>query len=448
MAYRYTLADARNEPVLKKVAAQCASSQDFVDQVNEAQRKLLRKGSWFSTESQIRICYHDSCITWPRYVGTVEGMRFGDGTPAQVKNQWYSILAWVGQYGQNNGAWGGSGAWGGVGYGSSSADSLNNAYGNVGFLSTSTLQYTDYSPFYRKIYGCTGKYLRVYALKREDWGKTITFFGKDWQGQPLQQRNSAGVWISGLTVTLGNTLGNGFVQTNTKIREVTSVTKDLTVGNVMVYEWDIPDPVEFPITVTGTSSLDGNYTWNGTQYIDSADNTITKVGDIWVFLVDGDPGFESLTDDIFGTWKLSPATVISPPFPVIYPTSVDSGQMIDLAVYEPSETNPRYRQSFIQSFATKCRNADGQCSGCVVALVKLAFIPLVGEQDFILIDNFDALAYMIQAIRYGEAGDVQRKQEYEVLAINELNAELRTQFPNNETVVSVQVAPTAMRSPF
>lgn len=447
MAYKFTLRDAKENYALKQVASSCPESQTFIDEVNEAQGQLLRRGSFYSTESLVQICYHDSCITWPRYVGTVEGMRFGDGTPAQVKNQWYTILAGIGQYGQI-GQYGGS--WGGVGFGSAGAWSgyPGAGYLNGGFFATSTLQYTDYSPFYRKIYGCTGKYLRVYALKREDWGKTITFFGKDWQGQPLQQRNLDGVWISGLTVTLGNDLGNGFVQTNTKIREVTSVTKDLTVGNVMVYEWDIPDPVEFPITVNGTLSVNDDYTWNGTQYISSGNNTITKVGDIWVFLEDADPAFESLTDDIFGSWKLSPGTVTAPPFPVIYPTSVNSGQMIDLAVYEPSETNPRYRQSMVQSFAGKCRTADGQCSGCVIALVKLAFIPLVSENDFLLIDCFDAIAFQIQSNRYSRAGDVQRKQEYQALAIQELNAELRAQFPDNETTVSVQVTPSAIRSAF
>jgi len=125
-----------------------------------------------------------------------------------------------------------------------------------------------------------------------------------------------------------------------------------------------------------------------------------------------------------------------------------SGQMIDLAVYQPSETNPRYRQSVVSGYGNKCLTASGECVGQLEALVKLAFIPVVADSDFLIIDNFDALAYQIQSNRYARAGDVAKKQEYQAMAIQELNAELRTNFPNNETVVSVQVTPTAIRSPF
>lgn len=451
MAYRFTLADARKESVIKKAAASCSSSQDFVDQVNEAQRKLLRKGSWFSTETLVRICYYDNCLTWPRYVGTIEGMRYGNGTPIQVRNQWYTILSGIGQYGQM-GSWGGS--WGGAGFGNSDgAWAGGGSYPNYSAIQNSTLQYTDYSPFYRKIYGCTGAYLRVLGLKREDWGKKVTFFGTDWQGQPLQHRDSDGIWQSGIVVTLGNTLSEGFVQTSIKVRHVESVTKDLTQGNVMVYQWDAGE-VTYPLTVTNTISVNDSYLWDGTKYVSAGNNTITKVGNIWVFLEDADPAYESLTDDIFGNWKLSPGTVTAAPFPIIYPTSPSSGQMIDVAVYEPSETNPRYRQSVLSGFGTKCKspvtdqNPNGQCHGCVEALVKLAFIPLVGENDFIMIDCLDAIGKQIQAIRYGEAGDVERERAFEAEAVNILNAEMRTQFPDNETTVSIQVTPSAIRSLF
>lgn len=452
MAYKFTLSDARNEPVLKKVAAQCASSQDFVDQVNEAQRKLLRKGSWFSTETLVRICYYDNCVTWPRYVGTVEGIRYGNGTPVQVRNQWYTILAGIGQYGQQ-GQWGGS--WGGAGFGSTDG-AWTGGYG-YGAITNSTLQYTDYAPYYRKLYGCTGTFLRVFALKREDWGKKVTFFGTDWMGQPLQEMVD-GVWQPGTSVILGNDLGNGFVQTKTRIREWTSTTKDLTQGNVMVYSVQ-PDDTATTVYVSGagTAGANGVYTYNsGTGNYEKG----TPFPYYYISPpVDGDPYWYIVYEETMGNALVlyrNPLTNVSGQYEIgtldgapDAPYAIQGGKLIDHATYEPSETNPRWRQSLLTGFGMKCRTGDsGQCHGCVEALVKLAFIPLVAENDFLLIDNFDALAYEIQAIRYFELGDSQRGKEFEGMAINELNAELRTELPDNTTTVSIQCTPSAIRSPF
>src|SRR5215472_6003020 len=95
MAYRWTLADAKNS-TLRDVAAACPNSQQFIDLVNKAQRKLLKRGKWDGTEFVYRFQVNGTYIVWPKFVQTVMGVRFCecdfDNRPASIFNNHYRFV--------------------------------------------------------------------------------------------------------------------------------------------------------------------------------------------------------------------------------------------------------------------------------------------------------------------------------------------------------------------
>jgi hypothetical protein len=109
-----------------------------------------------------------------------------------------------------------------------------------------------------------------------------------------------------------------------------------------------------------------------------------------------------------------------------------SDTMLQLAQYEPSETNPSYAKDRIP-VATNCNN-DPQT---VVALVKLAFIPVVVDSDYVLIPSISALESAIQATKYKQAGDSDNYQRYLQLAIDDLNMVLENESPRDTTPVDL-----------
>lgn len=116
----------------------------------------------------------------------------------------------------------------------------------------------------------------------------------------------------------------------------------------------------------------------------------------------------------------------------VYAYDVAKDKLEDIAHYEPSETNPSY--SKYQLHAGCCNNLKS-----IVALVKLRFIPVQVDTDLVLIENLDALADMMQSLKYKKAGDKQSAQEYEASAIRELNLQLWNR--DQESGVTVHVEP-------
>jgi hypothetical protein len=111
----------------------------------------------------------------------------------------------------------------------------------------------------------------------------------------------------------------------------------------------------------------------------------------------------------------------------------------DLAQYEPTETNPQYRRVKIQGYCglTGFRDDNDRCIKRMEALVKLQFIPVANDADFLPIGNLDALKLAIQATRFDEGNDeVMARAKWDD-AVKELNLELRDRFPNNQTSIVV-----------
>lgn len=111
--------------------------------------------------------------------------------------------------------------------------------------------------------------------------------------------------------------------------------------------------------------------------------------------------------------------------------------MLDLALYAPSETNPSYAR-YQLSAGCNCGTSSG-----VLALVKLAFIPVVNDNDLVLIGNMRALKYAIQSIKADEAGDVEKARARLVQAVNELNVQSRNHNPDSQISINLKPFGTA-----
>ena len=108
-----------------------------------------------------------------------------------------------------------------------------------------------------------------------------------------------------------------------------------------------------------------------------------------------------------------------------------SNTMLDLAIYEPSETNPSYAKDRL--FPAGARECG--CDMTVIALIKLAFIPVTVDSDYVLIPSVSALKKAIQAIKFGEAGDVQNQAAFMQSAVNDLNSVMNNEIPIEQTPV-------------
>lgn len=125
----------------------------------------------------------------------------------------------------------------------------------------------------------------------------------------------------------------------------------------------------------------------------------------------------------------------------VYDTA-GAGTLRDLAVFAPNETNPQYQQYKIPGVlcGNTFEDSYGQRIASVEALVKLAFIPVVAEEDFLLIDDPDALAYAIQSVNAGRSGDAVQDEIFMNKAVKELNFVDRNQLPKDQTTITVCTA--------
>jgi hypothetical protein len=78
--------------------------------------------------------------------------------------------------------------------------------------------------------------------------------------------------------------------------------------------------------------------------------------------------------------------------------------------------------------------------------VKLEFVPVSNDRDFLLIDNFDAIKFMIQAIKFEEANDDQNAEIKITKAIRELNMESSDKNPDEQTAIRVSLTGSTLRN--
>lgn len=111
-----------------------------------------------------------------------------------------------------------------------------------------------------------------------------------------------------------------------------------------------------------------------------------------------------------------------------------------LAVYEPDETLPSYRRSYVPGL----RNIHNGGVDCEKASVEVAgkarFMPVTKENDFLLIGNLQALESEVRALRAFENELVEKSMAFEGQAIKFLQQELDSHHGDG-AVVQVRFEP-------
>jgi len=94
-----------------------------------------------------------------------------------------------------------------------------------------------------------------------------------------------------------------------------------------------------------------------------------------------------------------------------------------LARWEPDETNPVYRRSFVPGVAV----TGSDCSLIpLTALVKLRHLPVALPTDFLVLGCLEAIVLMVQGILKRERNLLQESMMYEAAATKALQEELRS----------------------
>lgn len=194
------LSDAKADYQIKSVSGACPNSADFVDLVNAVTERVMDIGNFWETEVIYKYCVRSCHVVWSRHVGTVLGTRFCKNDQTPIHNNHWAIV--------------GTHSCGGFGPGISMRD------GNT-------------VPIYNEVSGNEGKLIRYYPVKNADIGKTITLYGTQFGGQPLQEF-VGGVWRQGLTLTAAAPFGT----TTVLVTKITAVTRQASSGLMYLYEYD------------------------------------------------------------------------------------------------------------------------------------------------------------------------------------------------------------------
>ena len=208
-----TLKEVR-ESSLRNIAGSCPNSAAFLRLVNNATRRLMRRGDWSGTVVPIRVCVRAGCVVWPRYVGSVRRINVC-GAPLPIKNQWYEFLQYSNSNWEKNRNW-----WGAATWGSWCGASAN-------------MQFEAKSPVFQDIQG-EGRYVRAYATANIDLGKKVRIFGIDNNGQILRTTNQDKSLSDGWEITIGNPFGS----TNGYVRSIERVLLDEMQGDVRLYAYN------------------------------------------------------------------------------------------------------------------------------------------------------------------------------------------------------------------
>lgn len=225
---------------INRISGLCSASDSrFPSYVDEAVRKLMKRGDWASTVVPIQVCIRRGCVTWPRYVGSIRKMNLC-GVPVPVTNiwsnyldrdvypRWYDFPGLIGwnQLASSYGFYGGR-------------DGLRYSWSGV----NKTGHYSTYSD------PLVTSFIRAYPQYPQDVGKTLTIFGKDENGQPLQHKVTASdgtvTYEPGTIITIGSSgASQKWGSTDVMVQPpIERVIKDVTQGQVYLYAYDPNQPV-------------------------------------------------------------------------------------------------------------------------------------------------------------------------------------------------------------
>lgn len=127
------------------------------------------------------------------------------------------------------------------------------------------------------------------------------------------------------------------------------------------------------------------------------------------------------TESMAYLWEFDPAT----------------GLLRDIAAFRPGETHPRYRTSRILNVPCRTNQAGQPAGGAccwtpIEAKIKLQFVELTNERDFIPVDNLRAVKLGFQAVKLEEKNEDSAAAQKWALAVSELNLESYDKNPDDQ----------------
>lgn len=211
-----TFLDCKNSSI-PDVSGCCATSTRFANLINDACRRLLRRGDWVGTVTPIQVCVKHGCLVMPRYVQSVRKLNVCHH-PMPVGNLWYSFI----QHDHCH-----------LGMFSDSWRHAHEAHHGILTAQGQTSCYND-------IPG-DGWMIRAYPTVADDVGKVATIFGVDNGNQPLRTDNGDGTWSEGWSTTLGlpfTTFTAPNANPNNYVRRIDYAVKEVTQGQVRIFAYN------------------------------------------------------------------------------------------------------------------------------------------------------------------------------------------------------------------
>ena len=366
----------------------CATDPQLLARTNEAQERLLNKGLYAGTYGRYSVCVYGGCITLPREFESILGYNYS-GVPAQVYNQWYEFMA-------NGPGIAPAGDW-------------------------KRLIDRGYVPCFRSIEA--QKYIRVYTDLIEDSTSTILIRGSDTYNNRIQTIEN-GAYIDGERLNLSAGSGNSSVL-------VSGLTGNRAPYNG-VYFWigtqngypkykfiNQQDPTD-----EVTMAVDPGLTW----YITSSIYMDLYSEDVSLGTTAAYPWLSVWN---YGTFTELPRTTVNAFRSIdainktatkgwvrVYAVDPTTGSESCIAILAPSETLPQYRRYAIPGF-------ESEEGATVTVLAKRKFIPVVSDDDDLIVTNLGALKMMAIAIEKEENNNLDEAMKYEEKAVELLREELK-----------------------
>lgn len=205
---RLRLIDARDEVAvvcgINKTDTNGNTNPALIQLVNEAQRRLCKRGKWVGTVQRYKINVTNSLITWPRKVGAIEAVAFCD-CPGTIRNEWFEFL----------------------GQGPGIQDCDSRLWHTLIDRGTAPV-FKDVTP------GKSNRKLRVSADVAEDDNQYITIQGYDENQNWIRTQDADDNWIDGEQILISTTP----TLSAKKYTYITGVFKPETNGVVRVYEYN------------------------------------------------------------------------------------------------------------------------------------------------------------------------------------------------------------------
>jgi len=356
----------------------CADNPQLLARTNEAQERLLNKGLYAGTYGRYSVCVYGGCITLPREFESILGYNYG-GAPAQVYNQWYEFMA-------NGPGTSPAGAW-------------------------KQLQDRGYVPCFRSIE--SQKYIRVYTDLIEDSTSTILFRGSDSFNNRVQTQEG-GAMIDGERLNLSAGSGNssvlvsGFTGSNTDGNSVFAffTTENSKPKYRNLEGWIISNNASVwrVLNASGAqvaiSSGNSNYPWQATFTPSLTTTELSRT------TVNAFRSIDAINKSPTKGWVR------------VYAVDPTTGVESSIAILAPDETLPQYRRYAIPGH-------EREEGVTVTVLAKRKFIPVITDDDDLIVTNLGALKMMAIAIEKEENNNLDEAMKYEEKAVELLREELK-----------------------